>query len=354
MAVEKKDRHARIYRLQSKMMAGVMAVIVALGGGGILWNGLQDHSSSVVAETAHARADFWQTVAGEKQPTEPGSATRLAIDLHDALETADDANTLPRGVTEFRAEPTDYPGVVDKLGFNPFDNTGLGCTVCGPLSTRMKTDLALVQNGHVDTLVDQELGAIETPFTFPTMAIIGWSLLIYVLGSIAAVAMAVRRDSRRNGYAPATVDWRLLGGSEDRYKSLSKTLGLPYFVIAMPIRRMLGKDYETVLKRTLLLNDDRQLTKLQNQVRSLPKGLDDREKLQGRLEELRDRVDQQANDFASRGRVFVPAKAKAVSDDVAAIAAGVREFEEALEFRQGAANDLRTDPKTNPTIGDPS
>lgn len=351
MAVEKKNRHERIYRLQRKVMAGVTAVILTLGGGGILWNNFQDQFASAEAEAAHARADFWQVVAGEKEPTEPGSAMRLAIDLHDALETADGSDTLPSEVVEFRAEPTDYPGVVDKLGFNPFDNSGLGCTVCGPLNAQMKSDLALVQNGHVDTLVDQELGGIKTPFTFPVIAIAGWSLLIYVIGSIVAVAVAVRRDSRRNGYASTTVDWRPLGGSDDRYKTMSKLLGIPYFVVVIPAKRALGKDYEAVLKETLMFDDDRQLTDLQNKVRTLPKGSGQREELQRVLYGLRDDIDRQVADFSSRGREFVPAKAQAVSDD---IAEKVHEFNETLQFRRHAAEDLRADPKTNPPIGDPS
>lgn len=345
MAVEKKNRHQRIYRLQRNVMAGVTAVVIALGGGGFAWNGVQDHSSSAETQTAQARADFWHVVAGEKQPTELSSATRLAIDLRDGLEAA------PSELAEFRAEATDYPGVIDTLGFNPFDNAGLGCTVCGPLSDSMKADLALVQDGRVDTLVDRELNAVEVPFTFSLVAIIGWSVLLLIAGSIMAVATAVRRDARHYGYAPITVDWRSLGASDDKYKSLSKALGLPYFVIVAPIRRALGKDYVSVLQKTFLSDDERKLTELQNQVRSLPEGSKQREELQTVLYGHRDEIDQQVNDFVSRGREFVPAKAQAVSDD---IADRVYEFNEALQFRRNAADDLRADPKTNPTIGDPS
>lgn len=349
MAVEKKTRHERIYRFQRKVMAGVAAVVLVLSGGGVLWNNLQSHSASAEANAAHARADFWQVVAGEKEPSEPGSAIRLAVDLHNALETAKDSDELPSGVTEFRAEPTDYPGVVDKLGFNPFDNTGLGCTVCGPLTTQMKTNLALIQDGRIDMLVDQELSGVKRPLTFSVVSIIGWSLLVYGSGSILAVAMAVRRDSRRNGYAPSTVDWRSLGGSDDKYKALSKALGLPYFVIVVPVKRVLGKDYEAVLKKTRMFDDERQLTELQNQVRALPRNSEQREELQKVLYGLRDDIDQQVDDFVSRGHQFVPAKAQAVSDD---IAARVHEFQETVQFRRSAVEELRANPKTNPTIAD--
>ena len=335
MAVEKKTRHERIYRLQRKLMAGVAALLVTIVGGASWWNITQNDSSSTASTSAQARAEFWQVIAGEKSPNTSSSAARLAVNLRDKLQNS------PDDIGTFRAEASDYPGVVDKLGFNPFDNTGLSCTICGPLSPQMKNNLMEVRQGHVDQLVEHELSSVETPATLSVGAIIAWSALIYAGGSVASVMFAVRRDSRRNKYDASTVDWRSLGSSDDTYKTKSKALSLPYFIVVVPIKKALGKDFESTLKKTFLFDDERELTRLQNQVRSLPPG-EEREALQSMLYQLRDGIDQQAETFRSKELEFQPNDANALSKSIAQQASDLRER---LETRAQVYREL------NPEMG---
>lgn len=348
MAVEKKTRHERIYRLQRKLMAGVAALILICGGAATWWNVAQADTVSAETTTAQARAEFWQVAAGDRQPSNASSATRLATRLHEALESAPDSSTLPSEVSNLVVEPNDYPGIVSKLGFDPFDNTGLSCTSCGPLSAEMKDKLSQVQAGNVELLIDQELNSIETGSEIPLAAIIAWSTLIYVGGSMASVMMAVRHDSRRNSYAANTVDWRPLGSSDDTYKARSKRLGLPYFLVVVPIKKRLGKDYEAVLKETFMFNDERELTELQNAVRNLPPG-QEREELQRILYELRDGIDAQVEAFRSPELTFEPAAAKELHGD---IVSRISDFQQRIELRKQAADDLQGTYPTRPAANE--
>lgn len=146
------------------------------------------------ADRAASQAHFWRAVAGDVSTDAPTVENQFAEDLA-AL-----SNTELR---EFRGTSNRYGGLVDQIGFDPFDERGLNCFECGPLDQRTLTNIKLVRSGqlrvvlatvHVDTDNDYTL----TPFGWP----VWWTVIVYYLlvghGSYLLVGLFTQPRVRPN------------------------------------------------------------------------------------------------------------------------------------------------------------
>lgn len=259
MASEATQRHSRIATLQTGLFAAFAAIIAVftLGAGAVQSSANSDTQAK--AESAQVRADFWQVVAGEKATTGAFSADKLAFDLASALSAEEGPNgELPAEVTDLVASPGEYPNVEDDLGIEPFDDNNQPCSECGPLSSYMLNQLREIQAGGVDSVSAAELanvpkveGLALTPFGLSGWL---WLVLSYAIGSIGALAIAIKRDTKKFDYPQRLINWRNDGGSSaDPYKKWSKWLSPLYFWTVAPIRQKLGKDFTGVLKEMKLL-----------------------------------------------------------------------------------------------------
>ena len=304
-----KPRHARILKLQSAIAGAMLSLVLVFTGGNAA---LQMQESNQVAETTQLidqRVDFWKVVAGEQAPNSSGVNTRLAVDLREALGGAEaSAESLPKAVSEFKAGPNTYGGVEELIGMNPFDNSGRGCDVCGPLSSQMKADLLLIKQGKLDVLLASEQAAAPkdtgidvTPFSGVAGALF-WAA-VYTIGTTSALVIAVRRDGKANNYRPNMVRWVSEGGSlDDSYRKISKLLSPAYVYVVVPLSRRFDKtkDLSEVLKETNLGDVDQNIREVEAALRALPESMrnsSEADSLRQLLSDLRTELDAQVHNY---------------------------------------------------------
>jgi len=344
------QRHARIAGLQARIISSVAVVMLAITA---LFGGVQTSQNSDAADktaTAEARAEFWQVVSGDKAPQGATSMNKLAVELREALGTPDGSATLPEAIEGFSAGPSDFPGIVDDLGIQPFNDQGMSCSDCGPLNGYIKNQLLQIKQGGVDQVVAAELagapkveGLTLTPFGIP---IVMWWVLVYLTTTSAALVLAIRIDSKRNDYHRVMLSWRQDNGSSaDPYKMASKIMAFPHFWGIMKLDERFGKSREAILGKIELAGEYAMLNDLSKQVSVLPNG-QQRDELKLVLENLRSEIDEQLANYLGIDRDFKEMEASALSDRIAATAETISQT---LTARRQARLELESgfDPETD-------
>lgn len=271
------QRHKRIARLQSRIVRGVAAVILALtliGG----WKQVYDnHQAGNQATEVDQRADFWRVIASDKSPNASNIKNKLAITLRDNLGSIDpNATVLPDELQQFKAGPNDYGGIESEINMAPFDNTGLSCTGCGSLSPEMKTKLLEIKQGKLQTVLSDEQAAVpeQSLYLAPfNLNLVVWIGLVYGSTTVAALVIAVKRDSQEHDYRASLLDWDYDGGSlADKYRRMSKLISPLYFVTVLPFQRKLNKDgtHSEALQIMGLTESDTKLRRALSEIRALP------------------------------------------------------------------------------------
>lgn len=182
-----------LLKTQATFMAALFTVLTVFGAGKALDQVVQHGERESLVASAARQEQFWTEVAGPTARQSVGA--RFARDIRELRGSQ---------VDTFRGNSNTYGGVVDEIGFDPFDRTGLNCDECGPLSGDTRTRLASVQGGglssvltdiHVDPLVGYEF----TPFGWPVLSVL---TLTWVLGGppTLAVAHLKLRTTRPSAY----------------------------------------------------------------------------------------------------------------------------------------------------------
>ncbi len=339
------QRHKRIASLQARVLGGIVAVVLALTTMSGMKQAFDHHTASNQAEMVAKRNEFWQIVAHQKAPNASNVKNSFAITLRNKLGDPDTrATALPQEIEEFRAGPNAFGGIESELGFVPFDNTGQQCTVCGSLSSDMKTKLLQIKQGNLSTVLGQEEATVGdtswhfTPFDMNTLL---WLAFVYSGSTIGAMMFAVRRDSHDHNYRASLLDWQYDGGSQaDIYRRLSKQISPLYFVTVLPLQRKLSKDktHSKVLEAIGLASSDAKLRAALTQIDALPLsqqndiGVIEQREL---IESLLDQIDQQVNNYNNTDDLSL-----VVTHSIESIQVLTRDAADAINSRSAALGEI--------------
>ncbi len=339
------QRHKRIASLQARVLAIVVGVLVSLTAMSGIKQAYDHHVSNNQAETVARRNEFWQIIARQKSPNASNVKNSFAITLRDKLGEQDSkAVTLPREIEEFRAGPNAFGGIESELGFVPFDNTGQQCTICGSLSSDMKTKLLQIKQGNLSTVLGQEeatIGDVSWHLTPYDMNMLLWLAFVYTGSTIGAIMFAVRRDSHNHNYRASLLDWQYDGGSQaDTYRRLSKQVSPLYFMTVLPLQRKLSKEktHAEVLEAIGLASSDAKLRSALTQIDALPLSQqDDLEVVRQRelIESLLDQIDHQVNNYNNTGDL-----SPVVSHSIESIQMLTRDASDAINSRSAAIGEI--------------
>jgi hypothetical protein len=139
-----------LVKLQFKVLCWIFAALLLFGFtrgiGDVVNHSDTDHK---IAQS-HKAQHFWDVVAGNSAGNEPTPGNKLARDIR----SLDDAT-----INSFRGNSNAYGGVVEEIGFDPFNESGLNCFECGPLSDSVKHNLVLVHSGQASVVT----ASLEVP-----------------------------------------------------------------------------------------------------------------------------------------------------------------------------------------------
>lgn len=165
----------------------MISIVLALIAGFSLVSGVSQFANHYQHQHAASLADkrhhFWRVVAGQENADAPTVENRLAEDLRSRLGPVNPNATLPESITAFRGDSNAYGGITDGLGYDPFDESGLACSECGPLDGRTKTALLLVKRGQLSVVLADGPRPVApyhlwTPLGLPAAT---WGLLVLFL-----------------------------------------------------------------------------------------------------------------------------------------------------------------------------
>lgn len=158
-------------RAVKAVLAGNLALLSWFAGA---W-GVGVASDAMAAEDrrdAEVRREFWEIVAGEREPSGFGARFKLAEDLEEIVDSPD----TPELVSRFRGDTNAYGGASSELGFSPFQP---GCGDCGPLTPSVKEKVLLIDEGQLDEVLAGE--DVDDPASVPTppgWLVFAWNLLL--------------------------------------------------------------------------------------------------------------------------------------------------------------------------------
>lgn len=313
------QRHKRILGRQAKLAGVIWGVVLSITTllGGV--QTFQNHQAQASVASAEKRSNFWRIISGDEAPSSTRVNDTFATTLRDDLGKIDpSATSLPKEITDFRAGVNEYGGIQSELGFNPFDGTGQSCDVCGGLSTEMRDKLLLIKQGRVDQVIQSEVTANQpqgyslAPAGLPLIA---WFGMVYLGAGTFALIMAVRKDCLENDYTSAELDWSTnTGFTEDRLKKFSKAISPGYFLVALPLMKKRGDDYEGLVDRIGMTDDVKELKELLRAVDALPE--QEREATRAQLEKLYEEILMQVRNNVGSDRVFVESEADEIRQRV--------------------------------------
>lgn len=146
-----------------------------------------DHGRAVEAhEVSQQEIQFWQAVAGEGSDSLPVVASLFARDLNEIIDD-------PEALDAFYGTSNRYGGVTTAIGFDPFDETGLRCSECGPLDDYTRNGLDQIADGGLNALIRQT--EVPGPDNGYTLTPFGWSfastgLAIWLVGGPLALGIS--------------------------------------------------------------------------------------------------------------------------------------------------------------------
>jgi hypothetical protein len=131
--------------MRASLLRYLGQVVPTFGITVILWlvaiipiNMVEHRHDSDRLRDAQLEQSFWQLVDSPGPVASDGSVvTLLARDLQPLVDN-------PDAVALFRAPANRYGGIDDAVGFRPFDNRGLDCRECGPLSKHSRLTLGSI------------------------------------------------------------------------------------------------------------------------------------------------------------------------------------------------------------------
>lgn len=312
MSTKADSRHRRIAGIQSWIAGALLALVALFTGTAAIDQTIQNREAVAAHQKAERRAEFWREVAGTRRPNSTSASDTLAADLRDLLGRVDStATSLPRGIGDFRSGFDLFGGVESELGMHPFSSNG-------QLSAEMRQKLLTIKRGAVEQLISEELaanpvhGLTLTPLHMP---VIIWLGIVYLGGGTFAAAWAIRKDRKDHSYTAQELNWRNTGGTPaDTYKLISKTISPAYFLVWLPLRGKLGKDYEDALKEIGLFESFQTVKQALRRVDELP--YEDQADAKAKLEELLDQINEQVGNHLGSDRFFQRKQADAVKTNI--------------------------------------
>jgi hypothetical protein len=90
-----------------------------------------------------------------------------------------------RDIADFRGSNNRYGGITDALGYDPFDESGLDCSECGPLSADAQADITATREGNnLDVAFPEAPEPINWPAALGTYYLFGGAFG-YLCGTIS-------------------------------------------------------------------------------------------------------------------------------------------------------------------------
>lgn len=165
----------------------MVAVIIEVGN--------HSNQSNSSANQDHAE-NFYAMIDGRVALDGATVDVSLASDLKSILGPHN-GQPLPAAIDSFQGTSSAYGGITRIIGFDPFNNVGLGCNECGPLSTKMLGILTEIKSGH-DTNLFKTVAVKGTSSTFTLtpdgISWISWLLLLWLIVGAALGFLAVGLD----------------------------------------------------------------------------------------------------------------------------------------------------------------
>lgn len=178
-------------KTQRKVWVGILLALAACSGIAGTVQLVDHHSTQNKTVKARHAQHFYAMVAGRIPADGPTVDVSLANDLKELLGPHD-SRPLPQSVDNFRGTSSSYGGIGDVIGFEPFDNAGLGCTECGPLTLDVTATLQQIKRNQTGNLFKPIHGNTTTGYTLTPFAIpsIAWLIIIWLAGGPFSVYIA--------------------------------------------------------------------------------------------------------------------------------------------------------------------
>lgn len=203
------SRYINIIRVQITALAlGFGLTFASMIGMAVSQNHNNTQAQTEQAQVVE-RNEFYREIAGLQEGDSLDASDKLGIALNNRFEDVDTETEFDQVVEEFVASSRDYPGIVDQIGFNPFDSGGRSCNECGVLSSDMINKLhIIVIDGNVSSLITQ-VPVVDTTTTTTLFGMPVWLQLLLVwqiAGGIGLLYGVKKYGNRkltfkRDGYA---------------------------------------------------------------------------------------------------------------------------------------------------------
>lgn len=328
-------RHKRILRRQLRNLGvGVAALLfglVSVFG----WNQYSTQQYENDAQVAHV----YRVIEGSESRRGLSPSEKLAQDIHQMIETAENPQELSDALDGFVARPNQYANIEEELGYSPFDGSQYSCASCGELSPEMKARIEMIADGQAEQLIAQELDLTEPGINYTNIAI-GSGLYLLLL-STGALALAIRHDSKQHRYDSHELNWRKTdhGSVGGAYKKLSKRLA-PGYRIVLAVQGARGVDYMSLVRKIGLESEYERLQELRKTLEDST--ADEDRKLLTDIDQLLALVDEQAGITAQSSKAAsVTAAEQEQQQRMAQIRSEMRDIADKIQGRQVAREEVQ-------------
>lgn len=238
------NKHSLLARAQAKVAGVLLAIILGLTGAAGISQAVSHDRHETAVEVVEERAHFYRVIGGEESASSPTVDNTLAAELRDRLGPVNtNATELPAAIDNFRGDSNAYGGITDAIQMDPFDETGLSCFECGPLSAEFKDKLLEIKKGNVEQVIHSELPTPEstpgytfTPGGISTASYVG---LLWLVGGPLTLLLAHRRLKDRSDYVRhfGDLSWTFDTNAELALTAMSPSFLIPYLALRRANRR---------------------------------------------------------------------------------------------------------------------
>lgn len=299
--------HSILLRCQLRVLAVffcLLFVVTAVSG---LMQDINHQDASRQQEVSQQKSHFWKVIAGEESGVAPGVGNTLARDIRST-----------DNISDFRGDSSRYGGITDAIGFDPFDERGLNCSECGPLSQQVQNNIQLIHHGGINKLIQAHQSVKNdntihlTPFNTP---VIMYVILLYAFAgnlSLFAAHQIAKQNKNYTAHKLSDLTWlengnhdgakvwlivlspvvtvvlvHMSNGREEKFMNDIDTFFPEQAALIRDIDRRLTKMPEGVNKTTVKIARNAVVRELQEQVSS-GKALDDSQELLSKLQATQD------------------------------------------------------------------